>query len=69
VYPVGGLGSTAVFFSKLPESIGLAAGRSPLCPLLGVPVLFPSFATNTQLTVGDLPPRAARIMPEDMAIP
>jgi hypothetical protein len=30
VYSVDGPGSTAVFLSELPESLGLAAGRSPL---------------------------------------
>jgi hypothetical protein len=29
VYSVDGPGSTAVFLSQLPESLGLAAGRSP----------------------------------------
>ena len=43
---VGGPGSTVVFLSQLPESIGLAAGLSPLRLLLGLPVLSPSFATN-----------------------
>ena len=43
---VGGPGSTVVFLSQLPESLGLAAGLSPLRLLLGLPVLFLSFATN-----------------------
>jgi hypothetical protein len=43
---VGGPGSTVVFLSQLPESLGLAAGLSPLRLLLGLFVLSPSFATN-----------------------
>src|SRR5215207_7979500 len=39
VYSVGGPGSTVVFLSQLPESLGLAAGLFPLRLLLGLPVL------------------------------
>jgi hypothetical protein len=49
VYSVGGPESTAVFLSELPESLGLAAGRSPSCLLLGLPVPHVRFLSRVAL--------------------